>query len=295
MSTFKGLIIGECIRYVRINSSKDNYLATLEQFKQRLYKRQYPTALVNKTTRKINYKQRQNYLKEPTIANISKPKPTFKCLPPPNYNALKAIILQHYRMVQRFAPRPRFIPLRHKKLGEDLIRAKIYPTDEQFVDMVLTTSQEFHSLNSTSHNATRPTLRPCNIRCATCQHLNCDTHFRSTTNGRTHPIRRSFTCKSSNVIYLITCKKCKKQYVGLTTKQLNYRICRHRSNITHNQPIYISRHFNFKDHNIHHLAVQAIDQADNLEELKKLERFWILTLDTVVPKGLNVTIGHGAL
>ncbi len=38
MSTFKGLIIGEC-RYVRINSSKDNYLATLEQFKQRLYNR----------------------------------------------------------------------------------------------------------------------------------------------------------------------------------------------------------------------------------------------------------------
>ncbi|XP_064399316.1 uncharacterized protein LOC135345790 [Halichondria panicea] len=149
MSTFKGLIIGECIRYVRINSSKDNYLATLEQFKQRLYKRQYPTALVNKITQKINHEQRRNYLKEPTIANISKPKPTFKCLPPPHYNALKAIILQHYHMVQRFAPRPRFIPLRHKKLGEDLIRAKIYPTDEQFVDMVLTTSQEFHSLNST--------------------------------------------------------------------------------------------------------------------------------------------------
>ena len=38
-SVFKGLIVGECIRYVRTNSTRDAYIASLELFKQRLIHR----------------------------------------------------------------------------------------------------------------------------------------------------------------------------------------------------------------------------------------------------------------
>ena len=300
-STFKGIIVGETIRYVRTNSTEDSYLAILEQFKHRLYNRLYPPALVNKTVQLIKYTDRQNYLKEPVPSYIPRLKPIFKCLPPPQFVSLKAIVLQHYHLIQKFAPRPRFIPLRHKTLSQEVVRAKLYPTDEQFIDILLATSGHIVSPrnpNSTSFNlmpklySFQISTKPCKrANCTTCRHLNCEKHFRSSINKRTHPIRHSFSCTSSNVIYLITCLKCKKQYVGRTTNQLKERINRHHSSITNDQTRYVSIHFNFSDHRLDHLSVQAIDTAPTIAEQKRLERFWILTLETYVPKGLNVTIG----
>ena len=294
-SVFKALIKGECIRYIRTNSSNGHYLATIKLLKQRLLKRQFPHQLIERSIRLVKYTDRQKYLKEPT----QRLKPVFKCLPPPHFSYLKAIVLQRYQHIKRFAPTPRFIALRHKTIGQELIRSNIFPTDEQFVDIIMTI--ENNTSDSTTHISAGklPTLRsfetcpqPCNNpRCSTCQHFNPENYFRSTSTGRTYPIRRPFSCVSRNIIYLITCTKCKKQYVGYTTTQLNQRMCRHRSNINNNRTIYICVHFNFPDHNIRNLSVQAIDTDPNTTELKRLERFWIHTLQTYIPKGLNASLG----
>ena len=125
-------------------------------------------------------------------------------------------------------------------------------------------------------------------KCTTCNHLSCKNNFTSTKTKTSYPIRHSFTCQSTNLIYLITCKKCNKQYVGLTTTKLNVRINHHRSNI-------INKHFNFNDHCLNYLMVQPIDAAKHtqqpLPELRKLERYWIKTLGTMQPTGLNVSSG----
>ena len=68
----------------------------------------------------------------------------------------------------------------------------------------------------------------------------------------------------------------------------------HRSNIFNKKPIYIARHFNLPDHSIRDLKVQPIDQAtDNnpTRDLCRLEAFWIKTLGTLTPHGLNVSPG----
>ena len=57
-------------------------------------------------------------------------------------------------------------------------------------------------------------------------------------------------------------------------------MCRHRSNINNNRTIYICVHFNFPDHNIRNLSVQAIDTDSDTTELK---------LQTYTPKGLNAS------
>ena len=268
----------------------------LELFKQRLIHRQYPPKFIEKATNLVKYSQRQHYLDESKCSQlITRRKPVFKCLPPPRFSMLKEIILQEYHLVQNFAPRPVFIALRHKTIGQYLIRSKVYHTDEQLIDMLLTIDSQ-----TTDHTRlAMPTLKPFKIsttrcnhsRCVTCSHLNCNSYFQSTANKKAYTIQDSFKCTSNNVVYLITCTKCKKQYVGYTTNQLNQRINRHRSNIINNKDIYISRHFNFSDHNLRNLSVQVIDTAPNIPELKKLEKFWILTLETYVPKGLNVTTG----
>ena len=85
-------------------------------------------------------------------------------------------------------------------------------------------------------------------------------------------------------------------YIGLTTTQLNTRINHHRSNILNHKRIYLCVHFNFPDHSLEDLSVQAIDTVpdnclNSLQELKKLETYWIQVLKTLQPLGLNVSKG----
>ena len=297
-SVFKSIITGECIRYIRASSSPAYYQATVTLFKQRLARRHYPANLVDKTIHLVKYSNRPIYLKETVIPSQTRPKPIFKCLPRPQFSYLKTLILQHYQLIEQYAPRPRFISLRYRTLGQELIRSKLSPTDQQFIDIVLTIGHNTTNMRHVSdgkmpvlHDSQHITQKCKNTRCATCPHLNCDNIFRSSVTGKTYPVRHSFSCSSSKLVYLITCSRCKKQYVGYTTNELRYRICRHRSNIINNRTIYVCIHFNFPDHSLKNLTVQPIDTATNERELKEKERFWIHTLQTYVPKGLNVSMG----
>ena len=159
------------------------------------------------------------------------------------------------------------------------------------------------SLEETHKQPSQPTVLPLLRRsktgirkcksphCVTCKvHLNTSISFKcaNPTNKSVYYIRHSFTCESTNIVYLITCTKCKKQYVGRTTHSLGYRINHHRSSIMRRLPSYIYKHFNLQDH-ITNLTVQPIDTTKDRTELHNLEKYWIASLPTLVPFGLNVS------
>ena len=56
----------------------------------------------------------------------------------------------------------------------------------------------------------------CNYRrCDICQnYLVCQNEFTCRVTGKTYKVRGKLCCTSSNVIYLISCKLCKEQYLG---------------------------------------------------------------------------------
>ena len=299
-SQHKAVIIGECIRYARTCTTQETYDTMLGLFKERLKKRNYPERFITKTMCIVSYTDRQKHLQTSKSIKPYILRPILKCLPPPQYNTLKQIILKNYGTVQ--LPPPRFCTLRHTTLQQELIRTKLYPTDEQILDMLLFQTQKT-STDAHVNTGTLPMLRYRNVktqpcrhpRCMTCRHLNCEKSFTSSKTGKIYPLRHNFTCTSKNVIYLITCTKCKKQYVGLTTQQLNVRINHHRSSIFNRIKTYISNHFNFPDHNISNLSVQIIDTPqegpNTFQRLQKLEAYWIHTLRTMQPLGLNVSPG----
>ena len=70
-------------------------------------------------------------------------------------------------------------------------------------------------------------------RCDICQnHLVCKNEFTCTATGKTYKVRGKLCCTSSNVIYLISCKLCKEQYVGTAFKDnFKPRFRVHRSDI----------------------------------------------------------------
>ena len=109
-------------------------------------------------------------------------------------------------------------------------------------------------------------------------------------NKKKHSIIGKLTCKSSNVIYVISCIKCKTQYVGETGQIIKDRLNNHFSTIRTKKPTPIAIHFT--DHHDRTdmliLPVEKITDDENQVGNRKLrEKYWESRLQTKYPLGLN--------
>ena len=133
--------------------------------------------------------------------------------------------------------------------------------------------------------------------CRYCRLLNKTGKIKSTTTGILHNTMRKISCRSSNLIYAITCTNCSIQYVGQTLKRLKDRFVGHFGDINNaNQDKPIGKHFSREDH-------RGIDdvQISILEFIKmpprspqaitirhRVEKNWTHVLRTLAPQGLNL-------
>ena len=123
--------------------------------------------------------------------------------------------------------------------------------------------------------------KPCNIpRCMKCTLITSSTTFTSKITRKSYSILHNLSCHSHNVIYLITCNLCSKQYVGLTSKTLCKWFNTHRFNINNDRGDAVAKHFNFPGHTISHSKITPIDQllTADMIGLQNKETFWIHTL-----------------
>ena len=72
-------------------------------------------------------------------------------------------------------------------------------------------------------------------RCNTCKLGTFSNTIQITSTNKTFVIRNPITCKTSNVVYCLTCKKCKEQYIGETEQEIHERQRGHLSNINSNK------------------------------------------------------------
>ena len=91
-----------------------------------------------------------------------------------------------------------------------------------------------------------------------------------------------FHCNSRNVVYLITCKTCRKQYVGSTTTKFRLRCNNYKSNFDkygkgergmNQESLY--EHFHQADHTgkKDQMSFQIIDYCDPNDQERR-ESFW---------------------
>ena len=71
----------------------------------------------------------------------------------------------------------------------------------------------------------------CKSECVTCALLIEGTEFKSQMTGKSYRLMTPVSCDTKFVIYLVTCQKCKKQYVGKTEQTLRKRHYGHRREI----------------------------------------------------------------
>ena len=108
------------------------------------------------------------------------------------------------------------------------------------------------------------------------------------------PPKRYLTCKISNIIYCIICKKGKKQYIGQALRTLGCRMYEHKydvkSFLTKKSPV--SKHFNMKGHASSDMKFSVVEWINQDPETSKdlgskRENFWIRTFRSLHPFGLN--------
>ena len=138
-------------------------------------------------------------------------------------------------------------------------------------------------------------LSPCTTsKCHYCPLLNTSGRIISTYTGRSYSSKIRVDCKSSNLIYCITCKHCSTQYVGQTKRRLMDRFQGHLYNITsRNVKNTIGHHFN--QCGISDLEIHIVDfihahpeSPQALKLCRTIERNWQHRLRTIAPQGLNI-------
>ena len=138
----------------------------------------------------------------------------------------------------------------------------------------------------------------CNTnRCRYCPKLNKPGQIESKTTRATFESRTSISCRSSNLIYCITCKVCKMQYVGQTSLRLKDSFVHHFLDIGKGDPLKtVSRHFSQPGHNgIHDLEIHVLEFIKKTPKSpaatiirNRVEKRWIHLLRTLAPQGLNM-------
>ena len=118
--------------------------------------------------------------------------------------------------------------------------------------------------------------------------------FTSHKTGQVLKMKFAAFCRSSNIVYLITCRRCGQQYVGETGQPLHCRINSHRFDIrqrrTEESPV--AEHFNGTGHTLADLTVVVIDQLYSHNAcLRKIPvSRWIRTQGTSHPFGMNLRV-----
>ena len=119
--------------------------------------------------------------------------------------------------------------------------------------------------------------------------------FMDNVEKRSFHINHSFDCDSQGVVYLITCKRCGKQYVGSTTTPFRLRFNNHKSSLRryergqrgicgeHLYALFLEdEHIGLED-----LSIKIID-VTNVSDSTVRDSFWIEKLKCYAPVGLNV-------
>ena len=107
-------------------------------------------------------------------------------------------------------------------------------SNKKVIPLILT----FGPQQSPNLTGTFPCNRP---RCKTCAHTNASPQIN--TPGGPLTIRQRFSCTTSNLVYLITCRACTLVYIGETGRRLGDRFCEHLRSVKKKTDLPVAKHF----------------------------------------------------
>ncbi len=294
----------QTIRYRRNTDDDEQFSRDLQTLTSQFRSRGYPTAIIMEAIDKIKSMDRQRtliYTSKAAKRSRFRERLGDRAFLPLitiffaqfDFNVLKPIL--HKRWLELLASdndmrlsfaseHPVIVFKRGRTIGSMLTSSSFYPPVSN-LDMTLNILQELLQ-------ETEPTsvISRCNNRLCKCCESFLETPCISNIDGSVViSIDEPLSCISKNVIYVIQCMKCRKQYVGQTRRMLKERLNNHRSDIFLRKPTAVGIHFNLLDHRFSDLRIIPVVSllTDNVDLNRSIECQWMTTLGTFYPFGLN--------
>ena len=240
---------GEFLRIRRNCNLTDDYEINAQKRTEDYLRRGYPRKLLNESKAKALNQNRTTLLNKAGTQNTkekSKRVPLVVTYNPANPNFLK-IIKKHWPLLslsdkcrEAFTKLPVIAYRRNKNLNYKLVSSKVKQ---------LTPADTPATQNLTPTN--RPTYMCTNkqFHCDICPKKDLPLEYTSTFTGRSYPGILPYKCGVRNVVYLITCRKCRKQYIGQTYRTYRERITEHFGYIRRKKmDTATGKHFNLPGH-----------------------------------------------
>ena len=286
--TKRGISLGQFLRLRRICRDKSSFVEHCIEKGKHFLRRGYPFALIKTAfiealqrdrSTLLDHKRREEKTESPNILVT-----TFN----PGFRGLKPIVKGNWDILGRSCTT--------RKIHQNKLIAA-YKKPKNLKDHLIRARLPLNKETPRKEGPTKP-CNPCYTKnCRYCPCLNKTGRVTCHTNKREYMAKHNVSCKSSNIIYCLSCKKCGIQYVGQTKNRLMDRFQAHFYNIGHTRTISeIGRHFNQPDHRgledveIHILdfihSHPASSKAKYLRDL--VEYNWIQRLHTGAPAGLNL-------
>ena len=270
-----GIPFSQCKRYRRIISDDDKFDESVSQLRDFFLERNYPVNVVDHALDQVSSLSQEQALQSseksrnkniiPFVVEYNPSLPNIGLILNKYWDLLQLSRKDSVKYVHEYKPILAF--KRPRNLRDFLVHSA-------FKD-------------KTSHFSQACDRR----RCSHCKNIIKTDVFTSTCTQNSFNLRFSTDCTSQNVIYLIECKRCNKQYVGQTNQQVSKRMNSHRFDINNydseGYATNVALHFNSNSHSIADFSFLPIDVVnDEMTRLCK-ETYWIHKLETMSPKGMN--------
>ena len=192
----------------------------------------------------------------------------------------RAMVESDPRLKEVFPKPPMVAYRRPPSLREKLIRAKVPPPPDP----------------NTRPKRDCKGMKKCGD-CSTCDYVQEGKVVKSTQTDAIAVINAAVNCRTSRVIYCITCKKqrCRKQYCGKTVSEFRTRMYQHRVSVTGtdgktgpNLEKAVGAHFNGPGHKVSDMSVTILEKVWNTDPmfLAVREDFWIKKMNSKY-RGMN--------
>ena len=278
------------LRIRRLCSNLEDFDAKIIDMGKHFLRRGYPSHIVENAAIKARRQDRAKLIDPPPKPQVDNQKAFLVTTYHPHFPEIKKIVESNWDMLAKSICTKQLYDRRFTtgfrrltNIKDTLVNAKV------------------NEINPEKSTKTKPTTRKkCHFKkCRFCPKIDHSGRITSTFSGREYASKGIVDCKSSNLIYCITCKRCKMQYVGQTMNALSSRFGTHYDLISSLSQIHsVSRHFSLSDHDgLNDIEIHIVDfiharpRSPKGRALRdKIERNWIHRLRTQTPMGLNIEV-----
>ena len=265
----------QALKLSGICSSEKDFKGHVDRMKVWFLARDYPENVVNEQINKVVFGKNQPSRKnsENAVPFVVTYHPKVKKLGK-LIKDLLAFLYSDEEVQKVFSPPPMVSYRSARKIKDYLVGTKLYPLERNVG------------------------CEGCgNGRCQVCKNTKVTDTFGSFTTKKSYKINHRFDCYDKCLIYLFSCRTCGKQYTGKTTDRFryrwnNYKMEAKKAENGHMENVkqeFLQSHILQDDHKgfLEDVEVRLIDKTQGSVPTKQ-EYYWMRTLKTLYPDGLNI-------